>query len=84
MASNVQIRSVPADVHRTLKARASQAGMSLSDFLLVELTALARRPSLEQLIERIESRPRVTRKLDSVRAIRAERGARLRSSSMHR
>jgi len=76
MASNVQIRNVPDDVHRTLKARASQAGMSLSDFLLVELTALARRPTLEQLIERIESRSPVTRKLDSVRAIRAEREAR--------
>ena len=76
MASAIQIRNIPADVHRTLKARAAQAGMSLSDFLLVELTALARRPTLEQLVERIDARPRVTRKIDSARAVRAEREAR--------
>lgn len=76
MASALQIRNIPADVHRTLKTRAAQAGMSLSDFLLVELTALARRPTLDELVAGIDARPRVSRKLDSARAVRAEREAR--------
>lgn len=76
MASAIQVRNIPPDVHRTLKARAAQAGVSLSDFILVELTAIARRPSLEELVGRIEARPRVTGKLDSVRAVRAERESR--------
>jgi len=76
MPSALQIRNIPADVHRLLKARAAAAGMSLSDFLLVELTAVARRPTLDELVQRIESRPAVGRKLDSARAVRAEREAR--------
>ena len=33
MAKVVQIRNVPDKLHRTLKARAAQAGMSLPDYL---------------------------------------------------
>lgn len=50
--------------------------MSLSAYLLAELTAVVRRPTLEQLIERIHSRPAVTARLDSARAVRRERDAR--------
>jgi plasmid stability protein len=32
MEKTLQIRHVPEDVHRTLKARAALAGMSLSDY----------------------------------------------------
>jgi plasmid stability protein len=37
MARMVQIRHVPDDVHRKLKARAALAGMSLSEYLLAEV-----------------------------------------------
>ena len=33
----IQIRNVPDDIHRELKVRAARSGMSLSDFLNVEL-----------------------------------------------
>lgn len=33
----IQIRNVPAELHRRLKARAALAGMSLSDCLLHEI-----------------------------------------------
>lgn len=39
----IQIRHVPDDVHRTLRAQAAEAGMSLSDFLLAEIEQLAGR-----------------------------------------
>jgi len=48
MTVMVQIRNVPDALHRTLKARAALAGMSLSDYLLAELRQLAERPSLEE------------------------------------
>jgi plasmid stability protein len=76
MASAIQIRNMPTDVHRMLKARAAAAGMSLSDFLLVELTAIARRPTLADLVARVESRARPARRIDSARAVRAERESR--------
>ena len=55
----IQIRHVPEDLHRTLKARAAKAGMSLSDYLLQELGQLARKPTLQEWMERVKSRERV-------------------------
>ena len=52
----IQIRDVPDDVHRTLKARAAAQGRSLSDYVLREVTRVARTPTPEELDERIRSR----------------------------
>ena len=38
----IQIRDVPEDIHRTYRRRAAEAGMSLQEFLLAELTEGAR------------------------------------------
>lgn len=46
----IQIRNVPDDVHRELKVRAAQAGMSLSDLLNAELNRLVAHRPLEELI----------------------------------
>lgn len=74
--SHIQIRNVPEDVHRTLKARAAKAGMSLSEYLLAQVSELARRPTLEEHIARVRSRPMVTSGpsgADLVREAREER-----------
>lgn len=52
----IQVRGVPDDVHRTLKARAAARGTSLSDYVLAEVTRLARLPTPEELDERIRER----------------------------
>ncbi len=52
----IQIRDVPEDVHRTLKARAAAQGTSLSGYILPEVTRVARTPTPEELDERIRSR----------------------------
>jgi plasmid stability protein len=54
--SLIQIRNVPEDVHRTLKARAALAGTSLSDDLLREITRAAQAPTPEELDARIRER----------------------------
>jgi plasmid stability protein len=41
MSVMIQIRNVPDDIHRTLKARAAAAGMSMSDYILQDLKRLA-------------------------------------------
>jgi antitoxin FitA len=76
MRRALQIRGVPEHVLRTLKSRAAKAGMSLSKFLRAELTALANRPTLDELIERIARRERPRRPIDSTREVRAERDGR--------
>ena len=56
MTKNVQIRDVPDDVHRTLRTRAAKAGLSLSEYLLAEVRDFARRPTLEEVLERAAAR----------------------------
>jgi plasmid stability protein len=45
MSKMLQIRNVPDHLHRRLKARAAQEGVTLSDLLLAELRQIADRPS---------------------------------------
>jgi antitoxin FitA len=52
----IQIRNVPDDVHRELRARAAVAGVSLSDFARSELERVARRPPVADVLERARSR----------------------------
>jgi len=52
---NVLIRGVPEDVHAELVLRASNAGQSLQHYLKTELERLARTPTLEQVLARIEA-----------------------------
>lgn len=52
----LQIRSVPDDLHRRLKARAAQRGQSLSEYAIEILRRAADTPTVEELTERIRSR----------------------------
>lgn len=76
MSKLVQIKNVPDAVHRTLKARAAQAGMTLSDYLLKEISDVAARPTLEDLLTRLKARGPISKSFDSAVAVRAEREAR--------
>jgi len=53
---NVLIRDVPDDVHVTLQRRAGERGQSLQQYLAGELKRLAERPSVEEVLTRIERR----------------------------
>jgi plasmid stability protein len=55
----VQIRDVPEEAHRTLKARAALAGTSLSEYLRTELVRVASRPTPEELVARVRARDTV-------------------------
>jgi antitoxin FitA len=76
MPRMVQIRNVPDDLHRALRARAARSGQSLSDYLLSELAEIAARPTLEELFERISHREPVEPLEPTATAVRAERDAR--------
>jgi antitoxin FitA len=66
MSKMIQVRNVPDDVHRTLKARAAAAGMSLSDYVKHDLEAAAARPSLEEIDARVTARGRTGLRTDTV------------------
>lgn len=69
----IQLRNVPDDLHRTLKARAALEGMSLSDYLITEVRRVAERPTVRELRERLASRSPVKPRVPPARAVRAER-----------
>ena len=71
----IQIRNVPDDVHRSLRTQAAAAGMSLSDFLLVQIEQVAARPTNAEIFRRAAERSRgsgVSRE-DIVAAVRSGR-----------
>ena len=55
----IQIRNVPDQLHRSLKARAAREGRTLSDLILSDLPRLADKPSPEEVMARIRSRSAV-------------------------
>jgi antitoxin FitA len=77
MSKMIQLRNVPDDVHRTLKRRAAEEGTTLSELLVREVTAVARRPSLGELMQRISRRRPVRLSESSAEAVRSERAARM-------
>jgi antitoxin FitA len=72
----VQIRNVPAEFHRRLKARAAMEGMSMSDYILREVGKALERPTRDEVLARL--RARSVRHLETSPAdvIRAERDSR--------
>jgi plasmid stability protein len=74
MSKMIQVRNVPDDVHRTLKMRAAAAGMSLSDYVKMDLEAAASQPTLDEIDARVatrgRSRVRASTVIDAVREVR--------------
>ena len=74
MSKMIQIRNVPDEVHRKLKLRAVEEGVTLSDLLAREARLLAERPTLEQLRARLLRRERVTPPEPAASLVRKARG----------
>jgi antitoxin FitA len=72
----VQIRNVPSDFHRRLKARAAMEGMSMSDYILREVGKALDRPTRSKVLERVRARPVRRMRRSAAGVIRAERDAR--------
>jgi plasmid stability protein len=53
---NLLVRDVPDDVHAALQRRAERRGQSMQQFLVSELRLLAERPSVDEVLDRIERR----------------------------
>ena len=76
MSRMIQIRNVPEEVHRKLKVRAAKEGITLSELLAREARRLADQPGLDELRERLLSRPKVKLSISPAALIRKERDRR--------
>lgn len=72
----VQVRNVPADLHRRLKARAAIEGLTMSDFVLREVRKALERPTRAELLERLRAAPVRRLRRPAADVLRAERETR--------
>jgi plasmid stability protein len=72
----VQLRKIPAELHRRLKARAAVEGMSMLDYVLRELRKALNRPTRQEVLERLAARPVKRLRRTPADVIRAERNGR--------
>ncbi|MGH9072790.1 MAG: FitA-like ribbon-helix-helix domain-containing protein [Acidimicrobiales bacterium] len=79
MASLLQIRDVPEEARRALKARAAARGQSLNTYLLEVISREVARPTVAEVLERAAQRAerRSVSAVDILDAARAERDEQL-------
>ena len=76
MGKAIQVRDVPPNVHRRLKARAAEQGRTLSELVREHLDDAAQRPTMAEMLDRLSAAEPVDAgesSADSVRAGRDER-----------
>ena len=71
----IQIRSVPEEFHRRLKARAAMEGVSMSAFVLREVRKALDRPTRQDILDRLRAQPLRRLRRNAADVVRAERGA---------
>jgi antitoxin FitA len=74
MSKTIQLRNVPDALHRALEVKAALEGMSLSNFLIREAKAIAARPTMEEMRQRLLALPPVKLEISSAEIIREMRG----------
>ena len=72
----IQVRNVPDEFHRRLKARAAIEGLSMSDYVLRELRKALDRPTRAEVLDRLQAQPVRQLRRSAAEVIRAERDAR--------
>ena len=76
MSRMLQVRNVPDDVHAELRRRASDAGMSLSDYVLRQLQRITERSPMAEVFTR-SAAYRIPLPMDEVvESIRVDRDSR--------
>ena len=76
MSKMVQVRNVPDHLHRRLKARAAEEGVTLSDLILAELRQIADRPSWRAFLAERASPARPDLDPSPAELVRADRDRR--------
>lgn len=75
MAVSVTVRHVPDKVRDVLASRAAQQGRSLQEFLLGEMTRMAARPTVAEVVSRARTRAEASASPIDNEAILAARDA---------
>lgn len=76
MSKMIQVRNVPDSIHRVMKARAATSGMSLSDYILEMMRKASQRPTMEEVLARLDKLEPVSTSVSAAEILREEREAR--------
>jgi plasmid stability protein len=76
MGTHIHIRDFQEDLHAILANRAKQKGLSLSAYLRQELTNLAKRPTSDDVFERMRALSSINSKISAVDLVREDRDGR--------
>jgi hypothetical protein len=76
MSKMIQVRHVPAKLHRELSRRAKARGMTLTDYIQSILEREVARPEPREVFERVARRARVDLASSASELIREERAER--------
>ena len=74
--TSLQIRDMPDELHRRLKARAALEGQSMSEYVLRELRRSLDIPTRQEMLERLAALDRIAVTESPADAVRAIRDAR--------
>jgi antitoxin FitA len=69
MNTHIQIRNVPASLHRKLKARAAAKDLTLTDYVKQLLAAEVEKPTLAEMTARLKKMPPVNVTTEEIVAI---------------
>jgi plasmid stability protein len=72
----IQLRNVPDELHRKLKARAAAEGMSLSAYVLRDVARNAELPTMREWVEKVKKLKPIKTRESSAEVIRAMRDGR--------
>ncbi len=72
----IQIRNVPPEIHGKIKSRAALEGLSMSDYILREMTRIVEQPSMSEVLKRLAARPRRILDPSPTQILREERDKR--------
>jgi plasmid stability protein len=81
--SNLQIKDLPYEIHEELRRRASQAGMSVRDYVLDLIRRDQALPSRQDWLGSLRALPAVKTSRRPAELIREERKRRIRRGSRH-
>jgi len=76
MNKHIQIREIPEETHRKLKARAASEGMSMSDYLKRLIERDLKRPNWDEIEARMKKMKPVTLAETTAEMVRRERDSR--------
>jgi len=75
MSKTVQIRDIDDDVYAALLRRAADAGTTVPDLLRREAARIARRPSVDEWLERTRRRPSTISRAEIIDTLDEIRGS---------